>query len=195
MARPSLTNLELAIMGLLDLEPMSGYDVQRVFATTPLAHFSSSPGAIYPTLKRLEQRGLVTATLDRTTETRPRRVYSLTEEGLAQLREWLQQPVTRDELVRNGNAPVLRFVLCERHLAPAEVIAYLEGYAAVVRGYLMELEGHRIALQEHGSLHQRLALLNGIRGYEAHLGWIEEAVREVVAHAAPSHVAKDGHSQ
>src|SRR4029450_2602495 len=98
MPEAALTTLEHALLGLLALAPMSGYDISRLFAATPLAHFSSSPGAIYPALKRLEQRGLVTATLDTTTETRPRRVYTLSAAGQASLDAWLRQSVTRDEI-------------------------------------------------------------------------------------------------
>jgi DNA-binding PadR family transcriptional regulator len=107
----TLTTLEYALLGLLDRQPRSGYDVARVFAGTPMAHFSSSPGAIYPALLRLERAGLVDARLDRATETRPRRVYTLTESGRSALVAWLRQPVTRQELVRDGRAPMLRFGL------------------------------------------------------------------------------------
>ena len=47
--------------GLLVIEgnasSMSGYDVRMVFERTPMSRFSSSPGSIYPVLKRLERWG------------------------------------------------------------------------------------------------------------------------------------------
>jgi len=181
MAQPELTNLELALLGLLDYRPMSGYDVQGIFATTALAHFSSSPGAIYPTLKRLEKRGLAEATLDRTREARPRRVYSMTTAGQEAFVAWLRQPVTREELVRNGSAPILRFSLCGKYLTPGEVTAYLEGYRRELRAYLNELDEHRRALEQQGALHHRLALLHGIRGYEATVAWVDEAIHAVAS--------------
>ena len=179
------TNLELAILGLLDFQPMSGYDVQRAFATTPLAHFSSSPGAIYPTLKRLEKRGLVEATLDRTREARPRRVYAMAEAGRQALVAWLRQPVTREELVRNGAACILRFSLSGKYLTPGEVVAYLESYRGAARAYLSELDEHRRALAPQDALHHQLSLLHGIRGYEATVAWVDEAIHAVTA-AAPA---------
>jgi len=60
-----LTTLEYALLGLLDRQPSSGYDIARRFAETPLAHFSSSPGAIYPALRRLERAGMVDGRLAR----------------------------------------------------------------------------------------------------------------------------------
>jgi PadR family transcriptional regulator, regulatory protein AphA len=179
MPQAVLTTLEYALLGLLEGAPMSGYDVSRFFATTPLAHFSSSSGAIYPALKRLEQRGLVMAALDTTTETRPRRVYSLTEAGRAALDAWLHQPVTRDELVRDGRAPLLRFSMAEGHLSTDEIIAYLEGFRREVSGYLDELRDYCEQTAGNYPLPARLALAHGLRTYECHVAWIDYALGEL----------------
>jgi DNA-binding PadR family transcriptional regulator len=179
MPDAALTTLDHALLGLLALTPMSGYDVSRLFATTPLAHFSSSPGAIYPALKRLEQRALMTSTLDTTTETRPRRVYALTEAGRSSLDAWLRQSVTRDELVRDGRAPILRFSLSEGRLSGDEVIAYLEGFRREVSDYLDELRSYCERTAESQSLQERLALEHGIRAYECQADWIEYAIGEL----------------
>jgi DNA-binding PadR family transcriptional regulator len=176
-----LTPLEYALLGLLGMAPSSGYDVKKVFDSTPLAHFSSSPGAIYPALKRLARKGLLEATLDTTTEARPRRVFSLTEAGSKALVEWVRQEVTEDELVRDGRSPMLRFVLAEGRLSPDEVIAYLEGLGRVLRAYLEKLYGHRGDVKGVGQLHTRLALEDGIRGYEAMAGWVDFAIAEIKA--------------
>ncbi len=53
----SLTPLRLAILGLVAMHPQSGYDLRKIFETTPMGNFSSSPGAIYPALKSLEKKG------------------------------------------------------------------------------------------------------------------------------------------
>jgi len=51
--------LAFALLGLIGQEPRSGYDLRKFFSSTPMISFSDSPGAIYPALRRLEQRGLV----------------------------------------------------------------------------------------------------------------------------------------
>jgi DNA-binding PadR family transcriptional regulator len=179
MPETVLTTLEYALLGLLEGAPMSGYDVSRFFATTPLAHFSSSPGALYPALKRLEARALVTAMLDTTLEARPRRVYSLTEAGRASLDAWLHQPVTRDELVRDGRAPLLRFSMAEGHLSTDEILAYLEGFRREVSGYLDELREYCDRDAGNYPLLARLALAHGLRTYECHVAWIDYALGEL----------------
>ena len=183
MDTQSLTLLEYALLGLVSMAPMSGYDVHKMFATTPLGHFSSSPGAIYPALRRLERRDLLKATLDSTTETRPRRVYSLTEAGQAALDAWLHQQVMREELVSNSGAPILRFGFAGGRLSPDEVIAYLDGWRQTTEAYLEELRGYRGLIDASAAPHARLSLEHGIRGYEGVVEWIQDAIAEIRSHS------------
>jgi DNA-binding PadR family transcriptional regulator len=173
------TTLEYAILGLTGMSPMSGYDIHRVFETTPLAHFSSSPGAIYPALRRLAQRGLVDAKLDTRTEARPRRVFALSQKGKGALGAWLRRAVTREELIRGSGAPILRFALAEDRLTPEEVLAYLESYRRALESYLEELEEHARAMAANAGLHLRLALDQGIRGYQSELEWVKSAAARI----------------
>ena len=53
--------LGYALLGLIYQQPLSGYDVKKIFASTPMAGFSDSPGAIYPALRKLERLGFVRA--------------------------------------------------------------------------------------------------------------------------------------
>jgi len=178
------------LLGLLDRQPASGYDIARRFAVTPLAHFSSSPGAIYPALRRLERAGLIAGRLDSEREVRPRRVYRVMDSGRAALGRWLRQPVTRQELVRDGRTPILRFSLAERYLSRPEVLIYLEGYRREVAAYLEELERLRAGMASD-TPHQRLALDHGIRAYESQLGWITDAIR-ILEHAPASSTESEG---
>jgi len=181
--RGELTTLEYALLGLLRDWPASGYDVKKTFEATPLRQFSSSPGVIYPALKRLQRRGLVAARLDRTTEARPRRVFSLTDRGRAALMDWLRRQVTEEEFVKDGGAPFLRLSYMQGLLTPDEVIAYLEGLGRVVRGYVAKLRAHVRDAEAPAMLHSRLSMEAGIRGYEATVEWVEYAIAEVRAQA------------
>ena len=55
MKAPSVSRLGYAILGLLKDRALSGYDVRQEFTSSPMGHYSDSPGAIYPALKRLPQ--------------------------------------------------------------------------------------------------------------------------------------------
>lgn len=179
MAEKNLTTLEYALLGLVGLSPMTGYDVHKVFATTPLAHFSSSPGAIYPALRRLAKIGLLVARLDTAKEARPRRVYSLTSAGREALDAWLHQPVSREELIRGAGAPVLRFSLAGDRLTRDEILAYLETYRNAVAAYLEELYAYVKPASGPDNLHGTLAVYQGIRGLESELRWTQWAAAEI----------------
>lgn len=176
MARTRLTALDHALLGIVDIEPVSGYDIHRLFSTSPMAAFSSSPGAIYPALDRLEKKGLLRATLDASTPTRPRRVYSMTEAGEAALEVWLREPVSRDELVRNPRVPVLRFSLAERRLSRSACVGYLEGFLRAVALHVEELRAYVASLPSGEQLHPRLAVEHGVESYECQARWAERAI-------------------
>ncbi len=89
-----------ALLGLLSLRPMSGYDIRQLIQRS-IGHFwSESYGQIYPGLKRLAAAGLVAKKTERKKGSPDRHVYSLTAEGREQLRRWLKLPVA-EEVARN----------------------------------------------------------------------------------------------
>jgi PadR family transcriptional regulator, regulatory protein AphA len=89
-----------ALLGLLSLGPMSGYDIRQLIPRS-IGHFwSESYGQIYPGLKRLAAAGLVEKKTERQKGRPDRHLYSLTAEGRAQLKAWLKLPVA-DEVPRS----------------------------------------------------------------------------------------------
>ncbi len=87
-----------AILGMLSLEQMSGYDMKKRFDNS-IAHFwNENYGHIYPVLKRLEHDGLVTKRTETTVGKPSRYIYSITEKGKQDLYEWLILPADRPTL-------------------------------------------------------------------------------------------------
>jgi DNA-binding PadR family transcriptional regulator len=91
--RNPMTTLEYKLLGLLARQPMSGYDLashlkQRFVPFGPISHTQ-----IYPALASLEQQGLVRYHIVEQHAVRPnKKVYELTEEGRAALRQWVESP-------------------------------------------------------------------------------------------------------
>ncbi len=57
---PKVNKTKFAILGMLSIAPMSGYDMKKRFDSS-VAHFwNENYGHIYPVLGRLEKEGLVT---------------------------------------------------------------------------------------------------------------------------------------
>lgn len=92
MARTSQT--DLAVLGSLTTEPMTGYALREVIRDV-LGHFwSESFGQIYPALARLEDLGYVRR--DQATK-----AYAITPTGTRHFRDLLAQPI-QSAPARNG---------------------------------------------------------------------------------------------
>ena len=175
------TTLGFALLGLLHQAPQSGYDLRKVFATTALCNYSSSPGAIYPALARLERAGLIESRVDRTQALRPRVVYRPTKAGTAAMRRWLSDEVTREDVERRMDDLMLRFAF---HWILGDRGATERLLAALVRQvdeYVAELRRQRRLFPAETPAHPRLALEAGIEQYRASARWARKsliAVRE-----------------
>src|SRR3989475_5996974 len=81
-----------AILGVLSLCPMSGYDVKKLIERS-IAHFwNESYGQIYPILNRLAAEGLAERRRERQRGKPDRHVYSLTPKGRQELERGLALP-------------------------------------------------------------------------------------------------------
>src|SRR5581483_9799716 len=79
-------DLKYVVLDLLKEKPRHGYDIIRALADRFGGFYAPSPGAVYPTLQMLEDMGYVTAQAQD-----GKKVYTITEEGLAFLAERRQR--------------------------------------------------------------------------------------------------------
>jgi DNA-binding PadR family transcriptional regulator len=84
--------VKFAILGLLKEKPRHGYDIIREMEERSGGVYSPSPGVIYPTLQALEDQDYV-----RSLEEDGKKVYSVTETGLAYLQQNIDQARARSE--------------------------------------------------------------------------------------------------
>ena len=67
---------------------MTGYDLVRHFQGTVGFLWSAPQSQIYPELRRMEAAGLVTARVAPRGQRAQKRIYSVTDEGMSELRRW-----------------------------------------------------------------------------------------------------------
>ena len=82
-------SLDHILLGLLR-DPATGYDLKGAFSDRIRHFWSAELSQIYPTLKRLEQRGMLRSRVEPSPRGPKRKVYSLTDTGRAELRRWLR---------------------------------------------------------------------------------------------------------
>ncbi len=83
------TKSKYAILGMLSIEPMSGYDIKKGIEESISNFWTESYGQIYPVLKSLVAEKLVTKIVERGAGKPDRHVYSLTAAGREELQAWL----------------------------------------------------------------------------------------------------------
>ena len=172
------TSLGYALLGLIHMQPQTGYDLRKLFATTPMGHYSSSPGAIYPALKRLEKEGLIAGKVADGDTLRPKRIYTATAKGIEALSDWVSQPVVKDDLLHKDDELMLRFALMGSVVDDATTRRFLRQMSDVLDQYIPELEQILKSIPKEGPPHGRLALGSGIEAYKARRIWIRQAIKE-----------------
>jgi DNA-binding PadR family transcriptional regulator len=132
------TAVTWAVLGLLGIKPMSGYDIKAAVDRTIRHFWAASYGQIYPELKRLEEAGWI-AGKDADRGGRSRRVYRITAAGRRELDGWLHGYETRLEL---RDESLLRLFFAD--VLPADealglLAARREGYRMML-AYLRSLD-------------------------------------------------------
>lgn len=89
MAREDKT--QYAVLGLLSIEPMSGYDMKSYISESIGFFWQESYGQLYPALKKLHREGSVKREVEKHKGKPDRHVYSLTMKGREKLRSWLKR--------------------------------------------------------------------------------------------------------
>jgi DNA-binding PadR family transcriptional regulator len=132
------TAVTWAVLGLLGIKPMSGYDIKAAVDRTIRHFWAASYGQIYPELKRLEEAGWI-AGKDADRGGRTRRVYRITAAGRRRLEGWLHGYETRLEM---RDESLLRLFFADA-LPPDEARGLLtarrEGYRMML-AYLRSLD-------------------------------------------------------
>jgi len=81
-----------AVLGMLSIAPMSGYDIRKESETSIGYFWSESYGQIYPALRELKAQGLIRRRPGKSGGNRDRQVYEITERGHGALAAWRAEP-------------------------------------------------------------------------------------------------------
>ncbi len=155
--------LELAILGLLKERSMHGYELKKQLGQRLGFFWTVSFGSLYPTLKRLERRGVVERLPHADATSRRKHVYRITETGEEEFLALLEegpQSAWEDEKFPLRLAffgylrPESRIRLLERRKQTlegrlAEGRRSLRSAPARVDGYTLSLMRHGVSVTEH----------------------------------------------
>lgn len=83
-------SLEMTLLGLLHAKPATGYDLKKAMDASTEFLSPSPLSQIYPTLKRMTERGLLRFEIEARVGRPDLKTYTLTIDGLAAFRAWIE---------------------------------------------------------------------------------------------------------
>jgi PadR family transcriptional regulator AphA len=176
-------SLEHAILGFLNYQPYTGYDLKKIFDSSVQHFWPADQSQIYRTLNRLTAEGY--ADMEKVPqEDRPdRKVYHLTEAGRAELMQWLSEPPH----VGSPRSASLIQVFFAGQMSDEEILAKFEAFAAAMRATLAQYDQIPEQLepfeQEIPSPREHffwlLTLESGIANVRAELAWAESVIERI----------------
>ncbi|MEJ2007932.1 MAG: PadR family transcriptional regulator [Acidobacteriota bacterium] len=179
MSKSPDSTLPMVLLGLVRQAPRSGYDLRRMFILSPMAHYSDSPGSIYPALARLQQKRWIKPVDEPAGSPRRRQRFAITRQGLAALKKWLSKPVTRSDVRYRPGDLMLRFAFLFEVSGRTATIRFLSDFeretsanATSIREYLEENKAHMSAAG-------RMALEYGLGEYLTRAEWARRALAEL----------------
>lgn len=167
-----------AVLGMLSVEPMSGYDIGREMKASINYFWSESDGQLYPTLKTLYKEGKISMQEESSAGGRTRKIYQLTQVGRDELKKWLREPMEkitiRDELLLK--------LFFGANVPPTMNIARIEESRMRAQARVAEFEEIKAEIKREfpGSKHLTYGLLTldyGIQHAAATLKWCDEAIK------------------
>ena len=181
MPRSQLTSFEHVLLAMISVQPSTGYDLKRRFATTPMGVYQPSSGTLYPALERLERRGLLHGEVLQPARGPARRVYRLTADGRQAHLAWVREPVVPQTVSQDLGMHLLRFVMMVDVLPADEVAGFLASLRAALAGFVAALEQATARPDVGGNVGARLAVEHGLAVHKASLAWTEQAITTLAA--------------
>jgi DNA-binding PadR family transcriptional regulator len=183
-AKRPLTSFEQVLLGVITAEPRSGYGLKKLFSASPAGVYQPSAGALYPALRRLEARGLLSAEQKVSSGRRALRLYQATPAGRAAHVDWLREPVAPAAVAADLGLHLMRFALMEKQLGRPAVLAFLADLAGALDSFVDGLEKYLASGAEAGNQHAELAVRHGIAMHRASLEWARSAIAALAGPAA-----------
>ncbi|MFD8980870.1 PadR family transcriptional regulator [Streptomyces sp. NPDC059564] len=168
-------SLRHALLGLLSERPASGYDLLKRFETSLANVWPATQSQMYTELSKLAAAGLISASAE---GPRGRKEYTLTDEGLAELRHWL----TETKPTRNTRSDLLLRVFFLGVLTPEQARGYLTELTEMSAREYEELRALEKSIDwgdDTLSVHGRIALEYGLRFNAMRREWAEWAAGQI----------------
>lgn len=169
-------SIDYAILGYISWQPMSGYDLKKIFMRSITLPWSGNNNQIYRALSQLHEQGWVEKEVEQQENLPPRKIYTITDSGRQALREWVKS----DPQAPSQKHAFLIQLLWADMLNADELDNLLEHYAEDVRHQMALCQEELRQMDRQGPRSQREEFLwksvqgNWILYYKNELDWLEK---------------------
>lgn len=164
------------ILGFLSHEDLSGYDIKKRIDSSLSFFWGAGYGQIYPTLCKMHRDGLVEKRSDYKGQKLERIIYSITNTGKQELKNWLSLPV-ENEVVKYEILLKLFFGnLLDTNRNIENIKNFQEKYSgqlSILNSFETELKN--IVKDSPDHLYYLLTVMFGEKVYKAYIEWADEA--------------------
>jgi len=164
-----------AILGLLTIEPLSGYEMKKLIKESLAYFWSESNGQIYPTLNQLLKDHWIVVS-NTTSSSKKSTRYAITEQGSKELQIWMQKDIEKS-VHRDENLLKLFF---GANVPKQESIRRLESRQEKLTEKLNEYQTIVKALEKKSGPHAIYWMMTadyGIRSVQAAIDWCQNCIR------------------
>ena len=183
-------SLEYAILGFLNHQPYSGYDLKKIFDTSVRHFWPADQSQIYRTLSRMQKEGWVDIHVIHQENRPDRKEYAITESGRQAFHRWMITPLMPEE---NRSADMIQ-VFFAGSLTDEEAIMIFERAAAQMRAGLAQYDMISRDPQQYSQNTQSprdfyfwmLTLDVGVNLLKSNLSFIEEKLQQMRNGEIPS---------
>jgi PadR family transcriptional regulator, regulatory protein AphA len=175
-------NLRSTILGILSWKPCYGYDLKRIISDSDIFYWSGNNNQIYKSLLELQNEGLVTCQVQLQEHLPAKKIYSITEQGLSELRKSLLAAPELPELHKDF---LIQLAWAES-LSDEEILNLLENYEEEVASRLRMYQAQAARSDNRPErskrekyLWQRIAE-NLVNSFQAELDWVRQTRQELL---------------
>lgn len=162
-------------LGILAFGDATGYEIKKMSEEGRFSHFiDASYGSIYPSLTRLTEDGLVDCREEQQSGKPDRKVYSITDKGLAAFAAELGEEPADDKF----KSEFLFLMMCAEFLTSERIGEALDGYEARLRAKLDILKEAKASCDHPGS---QYCIGYGLAIYQAALDYVRESRKSALA--------------
>jgi DNA-binding PadR family transcriptional regulator len=173
-----ISDLEVAILGLIYEKPQYGYQLEKTIEGWGMRNWTQIGfSSIYYVLKKLEKKELVTSKLEKVEGKPSRKVFTITDLGRKTMKENLIDLLSWNKKIIS---PFDLGIAYLNYLKPEEVIDCLENYMKSTEGRIRFLESSVKVQKELKAPYYVVALFSRpLDNLKTEIKWVEEFIEKI----------------